>query len=50
MAWLCGTSQQGLPIGLQVVAPPWCDTTTLEVALSLEKALGGYLAPKVPSL
>jgi len=41
----CGTSEEGLPIGLQVVAKPWGDYTTLAVAEYLEKSLGGWKMP-----
>jgi amidase len=37
----CGTSSDGLPIGVQVAAHPWRD----DVALALETALGGYSEP-----
>lgn len=38
----CGESTEGLPIGLQVVAKPWGDYTTLAVAEYLQNALGGW--------
>ncbi len=41
----CGTSQDGLPIGVQVVARPWQDVTVLAVAGHLEKVFGGWQAP-----
>jgi len=41
----CGTSREGLPIGVQVVARPWDDATALAVAGRLETALGGWRPP-----
>jgi amidase len=48
--WPCvvvrgGTSPNGLPIGVQVVAGPWSDGTALRVAAALERDLGGYRPP-----
>ncbi|MDQ3460806.1 MAG: amidase [Deinococcota bacterium] len=40
-----GTSPEGLPIGVQVVARPWRDDVALAVAHLLERALGGYQRP-----
>jgi amidase len=37
-----GTSPEGLPIGVQVVARNWCDDVALTAARSIEKALGGW--------
>ena len=37
-----GTSPEGLPIGVQVVAPPWREDVALSVAQHLEIALGGW--------
>ena len=37
----CGTSSEGLPIGVQVVAPPWREDVSLAVAEHLE-ALKGW--------
>jgi amidase len=44
----CGTSLEGMPIGVQVVARPWREDVAIAVALHLEKALGGWQRP--PSL
>ena len=44
----CGTSDEGLPIGVQIVAAPWRDEVTLAVAGHLERELGGWSPP--PSL
>jgi amidase len=40
-----GTSHEGLPIGVQVVARPWCEDVALAVAQHLETALGGWQRP-----
>jgi amidase len=40
-----GTSPEGLPIGVQVVARPWRDEVALAVAYELQNALGGWRAP-----
>ena len=46
----CGTSGDGLPIGIQVVAHPWRDELALAAALALERALGGYQPPSPDAL
>jgi len=38
----CGTSDDGMPIGVQVVARPWRDDVALAVAAYLENVLGGW--------
>lgn len=38
----CGTSKEGLPIGVQVVAKPWRDDVALAVAKRLEEIFGGW--------
>ncbi len=38
----CGTSDDGMPIGVQVVARPWRDDVALAVAAYLEKVFGGW--------
>jgi amidase len=43
-----GTSDEGLPIGVQIVAAPWRDEVALAVAGHLELELGGWSPP--PSL
>lgn len=45
----CGTSKEGLPIGLQIIANPWHDYDTLTVAEYLESKLGGWQAPAILS-
>ena len=41
----CGTSPEGLPIGVQLVARPWRDDVALAAALRLEQELGGWRPP-----
>jgi amidase len=41
----CGTSKEGLPIGVQIAAKPWREDIALAVALYLEKAMGGWQKP-----
>lgn len=43
----CGTSAEGLPIGVQAVARPWREDVALAAARHLETALGGYQRPLV---
>ena len=38
----CGSSPEGLPIDVQLVARPWRDDVALAVALRLERELGGW--------
>lgn len=40
-----GTSDEGMPIGVQVVAQPWRDDVALAVAQRIEEALGGWQPP-----
>jgi amidase len=40
-----GTSPEGLPIGVQVVARPWREDVALAVAKHIETALGGWQRP-----
>jgi amidase len=42
-----GTSPEGMPIGVQVVARPWREDVSLAAALVLEKALGGWKKPNL---
>ncbi len=37
-----GTSPEGLPIGVQIVARPWREDVALAVAHQIETALGGW--------
>ena len=41
----CGTSAEGLPIGVQIVARPWREDVALAVAQYLETNLGGWQRP-----
>ena len=50
--WPCvvvraGTTLEGLPIGLQVVARPWRDDVALALAHVIERELGGWRAPSL---
>jgi len=38
----CGTSLEGLPIGVQIAAAPWREDIALAVALRLEELCGGW--------
>jgi amidase len=42
-----GTSPEGLPIGVQIVARPWREDVALAVAQHLETVLGGWHSPSV---
>jgi amidase len=42
-----GTSPDGLPIGIQIVARPWREDVALAVAKLLENELGGFQAPDI---
>ncbi len=42
-----GTSPEGLPIGVQVVARPWREHVALAVAKQLEEDLGGFVPPAI---
>ncbi|WP_410509813.1 amidase [Methanosarcina hadiensis] len=41
-----GTSPEGLPIGVQVVARPWREDVALAVVQYIEKVLGGWQPPQ----
>ena len=41
----CGTSPEGLPIGVQVVTHPWREDVALAAAQHLEKTFGGWQRP-----
>lgn len=45
-----GTSSDGMPIGVQVVARPWRDEVALAAAALVERELGGWRAPDLASL
>lgn len=38
----CGSSEKGLPIGIQIVAKPWHDNVALMIGQKLETLLGGW--------
>ena len=40
-----GTSPEGLPIGVQIVARPWREDIALAVARHIETKLGGFSIP-----
>jgi amidase len=40
-----GTSPEGLPLGVQIVARPWREDVALAAAQHLEEALGGWRPP-----
>jgi amidase len=40
----CGTSSDGLPIGVQIAAGQWREELVLAVALRLEQLCGGWKA------
>lgn len=41
-----GTSPEGLPLGLQIVARPWREDVALAVGLEMERRFGGWRKPK----
>jgi len=41
----CGTAGPHLPVGVQIVASPWREDRVLRVALAVQRAFGGWLAP-----
>jgi amidase len=44
-----GTSPEGLPIGVQLVAKPWREDVALAAAACIERAFGGWRpAPEIP--
>jgi amidase len=42
-----GTSPEGLPIGIQIVARPWREDVVLAVAQHIETTLGGWQCPSL---
>ena len=42
----CGTSPEGLPIGVQVISRPWREDVSLALAARIESALGGWQKPE----
>ena len=45
----CGTSPDGLPIGVQIAAQPWREDMALAVASHLESTFGGWMPPLIGS-
>jgi amidase len=45
----CGTSKEGLPLGVQIVAKSWRDDIALAVARRLEEIFGGWQTPPLPT-
>jgi len=43
----CGTSDDGMPVGVQIVARPWREDIGLAVAKFLETSLGGWQSPSI---
>lgn len=41
----CGSSAEGLPIGVQIIAKSWHDSTALMIGHKLEMVLGGWQKP-----
>ena len=42
-----GTGNDGLPIGIQIIAKPWQEAIVLAVAKHLETVFGGWQAPSI---
>ena len=42
-----GTSSEGLPIGVQVIASPWREDIAFAIAQQIEKGLGGWQPPGI---
>jgi amidase len=43
-----GSSDGGLPVGVQVVAAPWREDIALALAQRIEALMGGYQQPLLP--
>ena len=41
-----GSTRQGLPVGVQVVGPPFEDDTAITLAELLAEVVGGYRRPE----
>ncbi|HQS83891.1 MAG: hypothetical protein B7Y25_03105 [Alphaproteobacteria bacterium 16-39-46] len=41
----CGQTKERLPIGVQIVAKPWCDNLVIDVLHRLEREFGGFYSP-----
>jgi amidase len=42
-----GTSDEGMPVAVQLVAPPWREDVALALAKVIEDATGGWQAPEI---
>ena len=42
-----GTSPEGLPLGLQIVARPWREDVAIAVGAEMEKRFGGWKKPRL---
>jgi amidase len=42
-----GTSEDGLPIGIQIVGKPWRESVVLAVAKFVEQEFAGFVAPAI---
>jgi amidase len=42
-----GSSADGMPVGVQVVAPPWREDIALAIGLRIESLMGGFLPPAI---
>jgi len=42
-----GSTPEGLPVGVQIVASPWWEDVALAVTQRLESAFGGWKPPAV---
>ncbi|XP_074603259.1 fatty-acid amide hydrolase 2-A-like [Brevipalpus obovatus] len=40
-----GLNKEGLPIGFQIIAPPYKDNVSISIACELEKLFGGWTSP-----
>jgi amidase len=40
-----GLTDEGLPVGIQILAPMWEDATSIEFAALLSDVTGGFVAP-----
>jgi amidase len=40
-----GHTRDGLPVGMQIVAPMWEDGTSIEFAALMSESVGGFTAP-----
>ncbi|MDT5012856.1 MAG: amidase, partial [Mycobacterium sp.] len=43
-------TEEGLPVGIQIVGPYLEDRTTLAVGRCIAEAMGGFVAPPMPEV